>query len=69
MRAVNGHDLRHLRQRAGLTQAKLAEQLGLTSNHVARLERNERRITKSMERLVRLTLASTRAKRKSKGSD
>jgi len=34
-------DLKRARERAGLTQEELAEKIGITSNHYARLERGE----------------------------
>ncbi len=57
--------LRRLRKRARLTQQQLADRLGLTGNHVARLERGESRITEAVARLVILTLqaASERKRR------
>jgi len=33
--------IKRARERAGLTQAELADKLGITSNHYARLERGE----------------------------
>jgi transcriptional regulator with XRE-family HTH domain len=38
---MTGADLRHERRRVGLTQRELAERMGLHSNTVARLERDE----------------------------
>lgn len=38
---MTGNELRSWRTKAGLTQAQLAEQLGVTSNTVARWERDE----------------------------
>jgi transcriptional regulator with XRE-family HTH domain len=50
--AMTGTALRRLRKRFGWTQRELAERLGLTANHVARLERDEVRITETLARLV-----------------
>ncbi len=63
---MDGATLRRLRLRAGLTQRGLAERLGLTANHLARLERGEVRITDPVARLIMLTLA-TRAPRARNG--
>lgn len=38
---MQGHELREWRTKAGLTQAELAERLGVASNTVARWERDE----------------------------
>ena len=51
---MDGSELRQIRTRLGLTQAKMAERLGVTQNTVARWERNEVRITGPMEKLIRL---------------
>lgn len=51
---VTGSALRKIRQHLALTQAQLAEQLGVTSNTVARWERDEVRITEPMTKLIQL---------------
>ncbi len=55
---MDGATLRRLRRRAGLTQQALADRLGLTANHLARLERGESRITDPLARLIALTLGA-----------
>ena len=52
--SVDGSELLHLRKWLGLSQAKLAERLGVASNTVARWERNERTISEPVARLVRM---------------
>ena len=54
--AVKAAELRKLRKRAGLTQAALAERLGLTPNAVARWEQRARSISEPMARLIRTVL-------------
>lgn len=54
--AVKAGELRKLRKRAGLTQAALAERLGLTPNAVARWEQQARSISDPMARLIRMVL-------------
>ena len=56
LRVVTGDELRKLRKRAGLTQAALAERLGLTANAVARWEQQVRSISEPMARLIRMVL-------------
>jgi DNA-binding transcriptional regulator YiaG len=51
---MTGSALRKIRQHLALTQAQLAEQLGVTSNTVARWERDEVRITEPMTKLIQL---------------
>jgi transcriptional regulator with XRE-family HTH domain len=59
---MDGADLQRLRRRAGLTQEALAARLGVAPNTVARWEQGVHAITEPMARLIRLTLASTKAK-------
>jgi transcriptional regulator with XRE-family HTH domain len=54
--AVKADELRKLRKGAGLTQAALAERLGLTPNAVARWEQQARSISEPMARLIRMVL-------------
>ncbi len=56
---MTGTQLRATRLRLGLTQAQLAQRLGVQSNSVARLERGERGISEPVARLVRLIESST----------
>jgi transcriptional regulator with XRE-family HTH domain len=49
---MSGDDVRKVRRRLHLTQAELAERLGVTSNTVARWERGEVRITEPAARLI-----------------
>jgi transcriptional regulator with XRE-family HTH domain len=57
-----GHAIRHYRQQAGLTQAELAEQVGIDRSYLSRLEKGEgteqlRRVIVLLRRLgVRATL-------------
>lgn len=64
---MTGEELRRIRQRLGLTQARLAERLAVTSTTVARWERGEVPIREPMARLVRLLVTmeqQVRLKRK-----
>jgi transcriptional regulator with XRE-family HTH domain len=61
---VDGSELRELRMRAGLTQAALADKIGVAPNSVARWERNERTIAEPVARLIRLTLEPAKPKRR-----
>ena len=65
---MTGQQLRQTRQRLGLTQAALAERLGVSPNTVARWERNEVPIREPMARLIRF-LAKTEMKAKPKKRD
>lgn len=47
-------ELRQIRERRGLTQEGMAAELGLTPNHLARLERGERAVGEPLIRLARL---------------
>ena len=51
---MTGEELHRIRERLGLTQAQLAERLGVHWNSVARWERNEMSIRETAARLVRL---------------
>ena len=52
--AMRGRDLRRIRTKLGLSQRAFANQLGLTANHVSRLERDVVAITQTVARFVRL---------------
>jgi len=49
----NGDDMRRLREGAGLTQAELAEELGMTVTSISRLECGRQTITRTVEIAVR----------------
>jgi transcriptional regulator with XRE-family HTH domain len=51
---MRGRDLRRIRTKLGLSQQAFAKQLGLTANHVSRLERGVVAITQTVARFVRL---------------
>ena len=61
---VDGSELRGLRMRPGLTQAALADRLGVAPNSVARRERDERTIAEPIARLIRMTLEPAKPKRR-----
>ena len=50
--AMIGRELRSIRQKLALTQAALAEAIGVTSNTVARWERGEMAISEPAARLL-----------------
>ena len=52
--SMTGKDLQQHRTQLGLTQAGLAERLGVTANTVARWERDEITIREPMARLITL---------------
>lgn len=47
-------ELQRLRKKLDLTQAQMADKIGITSNALARLERGERKISEPLSRLVKL---------------
>lgn len=47
-------ELLRLRKKLDLTQAQMADKIGITSNALARLERGERKISEPISRLVKL---------------
>jgi 5-methylcytosine-specific restriction protein A len=49
---VTAHDLRRIRKQLGLTQAALAERVGVTPNSLARQERGELGIAEPVARLL-----------------
>ena len=51
---MTGAELRRIRQQLGLTQAALAELVGVTPNSIARQERGELGIRESQARLIQL---------------
>lgn len=62
---MTGEELRRLRKRLGLTQAQLAERVGVTRNTIARQERGESGIGEPLARLIRL-LAEQKGRLKGK---
>ena len=51
---MTGAQIRDLRKRLGYTQARLAEELGVTANTVARYEREELRPSPPVLKLLKL---------------
>jgi transcriptional regulator with XRE-family HTH domain len=66
MDTMTGKELRHARSVLGLTQAGLAEALGLHENTVARAERGELAILKTTELAVKYLLVMETKKRREK---
>ena len=64
---MTGEEFRRIRERLGLTQVEMAEQLGIHSNSLARLERGERAISEPIARLVTLLASMHRSGRQKKG--
>lgn len=50
---MDGPELRRIRRRLGWTQKKLAEELGVAENTVARWERDELGMRSTAEKLIR----------------
>jgi transcriptional regulator with XRE-family HTH domain len=59
---MDGAELRRIRDRLGWTQRRLAEELGVTENTVARWERDELGMRPTAERLIRRIAAEHKAK-------
>ena len=51
---MTGEELRKIRLKMGLTQVQMAEEIGVTSNALAMWERDERKISEPVARLVSL---------------
>ena len=51
---MNGKELKQIRHRLGLTQKQMAETVGIHWNSLARMERDEMRITEPMSKLIQL---------------
>ena len=70
---MSGAELRRIRQRLGLTQTQLAEQLGTTERTVSRWEQGHVGIGESVARLTQFVASSAhkprRAKRRRKEND
>ncbi len=61
---MTGNEVRRLRARLGLTQKQLAELVGVTSNSVARWERDELGVRESAARLMQLLAEQRRPRRR-----
>ena len=62
-------ELRRIRSQLGLTQAALAELVGVAPNTIARQERGEMGIKEPLARLLTLLLASHKPPRRGKRKD
>jgi transcriptional regulator with XRE-family HTH domain len=51
---MQGKELRELRDELGMSQARLAKEVGVSSNAIALAERGERGIGEPLARLVRM---------------
>ncbi len=60
---MNGTALRKLRRQLDMTQVQLAKALGVTGNSVARWERDERRVSEPVARLVKILTFTKGTKR------
>jgi transcriptional regulator with XRE-family HTH domain len=60
---VTAEQLRRLRRKLGLTQAGLADLVGVPANTIARWERAEMKMRPAMEKLVRLSVEEADRKR------
>jgi transcriptional regulator with XRE-family HTH domain len=63
---MKGKELRGIRERLKLTQVEFAERVGVTSNTVARWERDEMGIREPIARLIQRIAASEKAAGKGK---
>jgi len=64
---MEGEELRRIRERLGLTQAEMADRLGIHSNSLARLERGERAISEPTARLASLLAKMKKSDKSKKG--
>ena len=60
---MKGAELRGLRKRVRMSQAELAEAIGMQKNSIARMERDERPIRKHTELSVRYLLLTKKGVR------
>jgi putative transcriptional regulator len=51
---ITGEEIKELRRSLGYTQARLAEELGVTPNTVARYERDEFKPSAPVQKLLRM---------------
>lgn len=63
---LDRHEIRFLRRRVDLTGREFAAHLGITPEHLSRVENGPRRPTKSLDLLIRLASASLIASRDKK---
>ena len=64
---MTGKQLRDIRKRLRWTQVQLAKAVGVTSNTVARWERNEVGIGEPIARFIQTVIAKGKKKSKKKG--
>jgi len=65
--SMTGAELRVLRNGLGLTQAALAEKIGVSANTVARYERDELKIPEPVARLTKCLAAKPTVTRRKRG--
>ena len=58
--SMTGSELKRYRKRFSLTQVDMAKKIGVHSNSLARMERNEMTISEPVARLVRLIAATSK---------
>jgi transcriptional regulator with XRE-family HTH domain len=64
---MKGRTLKSLRKKLGWTQVKLSKSVGVTSNTIARWERDEVSISKPVEQLIKSIYALEKAGKESNG--
>ncbi len=64
---MTGKQLRVIRKRLRWTQAQIAEAVGVTSNTVARWERDEVGISEPIAKLIQTVIAKGKKKARKKG--
>ncbi len=63
---MTGAELKGAKERLGMTQAAMAEALGMQRNSVARMERGEQRIMRTTELAVKYLLLNMRKPKRRK---